>query len=61
MFKSKLFLFSDVKYPILGDHKYVVGRQNCDIVIPDASVSRKQAVLTMAHYEPSVVSIQATD
>ncbi|BFZ13436.1 hypothetical protein BsWGS_16475 [Bradybaena similaris] len=48
-------LDSDVKYPILGDHKYVVGRQNCDIVIPDASVSRKQAVLTMAHYEPSVV------
>ncbi|GFS23386.1 nibrin-like [Elysia marginata] len=41
-------------HSILGDHKYVVGRQNCDIVVADPSVSRKQAVLTMAHYETNV-------
>lgn len=41
-------------YSILGDHKYVVGRQNCDIIVADPSVSRKQAVLTMAHYETNV-------
>ncbi|KAK0045851.1 nibrin [Biomphalaria pfeifferi] len=44
----------DLKFVIVGDHQYVVGRQNCDIVIPDASVSRKQAILTMAHYESNV-------
>ncbi|GFO06110.1 nibrin-like [Plakobranchus ocellatus] len=41
-------------HSILGDHKYVVGRQNCDIVVADPSVSRRQAVLTMAHYETNV-------
>ncbi|KAH9503479.1 hypothetical protein Btru_068024 [Bulinus truncatus] len=43
-----------LKFVIVGDHQYVVGRQSCDIVIPDASVSRKQAILTMAHYESNV-------
>ncbi|CAL1547667.1 unnamed protein product, partial [Lymnaea stagnalis] len=44
----------NLKFTIVGDHKYIVGRQGCDIIIPDASVSRKQAVLTMAHYESNV-------
>ncbi|XP_059176105.1 nibrin-like isoform X2 [Physella acuta] len=44
----------DLRFILVGDHNYVVGRQNCDINIQDASVSRRQAVLTMAHYESNV-------
>ncbi|RUS76579.1 hypothetical protein EGW08_015657 [Elysia chlorotica] len=44
----------NITHSILGDHKYVVGRQNCDIIVADPSVSRRQAVLTMAHYETNV-------
>jgi len=48
-------LDSEKKHIIVGRKKYVVGRQACDIVIPDASVSRTQAQLSMFHQEADVV------
>ena len=46
---------SEKKHIIVGRKKYVVGRQACDIVIPDASVSRTQAQLSMFQQEADVV------
>lgn len=53
--KFVVFKSQDLRFILVGDHKYVVGRQSCDINIQDASVSRRQAILTMAHYESNVV------
>jgi len=46
---------SENRHIIVAGKKYVVGRQACDIVIQDASVSRVQAQLTVYHKEADVL------
>lgn len=48
----------DVKYVILGGKTYVVGRRDCDILIPgDATVSRKHAELIVTHPESNLTNV----
>ncbi|XP_005099806.1 nibrin [Aplysia californica] len=43
------------KHVLVGGKKYVIGRQSCDIVVQDPSVSRTQAELSLFHQESNVM------
>lgn len=48
----------DRKFIVLPGKDYVLGRRDCDIVIEnDQSVSRKHAILTVAHPEANVANV----
>ena len=48
-------LFLDAVYNLLVGHEYVVGRRDCDILIPnDMSISRKHAILKVLHPEGNI-------
>lgn len=48
----------DHKFVILGGKVYIIGRRDCDILIPaDASVSRKHAELSLSHTETNLTNV----
>ena len=54
------FTFTDLdqKCVILGGKVYIVGRRDCDILLPgDQTVSRKHAELSVSHTEANLVSM----
>ncbi|XP_045192150.2 nibrin-like [Mercenaria mercenaria] len=48
----------DQRYVVLGGKGYIVGRRDCDILLPgDPTVSRKHAELTVSHTEANLTNI----